>query len=310
MEYEQAPHDEPGTDRVVDQQPGGLGLVGGRYRLLEQIGEGGMSRVYGARDRVLDRIVAVKLLREEYGGDPGFVARFYREARAAASLQHPNIVDIYDYGPHDSTYYIAMQYIEGTDLKAILRHQGAFPPQQAVEVLREVLRALGAAHARGIIHRDVKPQNILVRASDGAIKLTDFGVARALDGVDLTTSGAAPGTAHYMAPEQGSGEPVTPATDLYAAGVVFFELLSGELPFTGSTPMQVMLQHLREPPPPVPNAPPALDRVVHKALMKDPAHRYQSAEEMLAALDAAVASLAGAGGSPTRVMPLSWLGYR
>lgn len=280
----------PGSDdRVLDQRPSGAAVVvGGRYELLEQIGEGGMSRVYRGRDRVLDRVVAVKLLREEYGADQGFVARFYREARAVASLTHPNIVDIYDYGPHGNTYFITMQYIAGLDLKAILRRDGPLPPRRAVATIDQVLRALAAAHAHNIIHRDVKPQNVLVRAGDGAIKLTDFGVARALDGIDLTTSGTALGTAHYMAPEQGSGGPIGPATDIYAAGVVLYELLSGRLPFRGENQMQVMMQHLNAPVPPLSSVaagvPPPLERVVQRALAKDPAQRYRSAEEMRAAL--------------------------
>ncbi|MDP9373193.1 MAG: protein kinase, partial [Chloroflexota bacterium] len=287
------------TDRLLDQRPGGQVIVGGRYELLDPVGEGGMARVYRARDRVLDRIVAVKLLREEYGSDQGFVARFYREARAAASLTHPNIVDIYDYGPHDHTYFITMQFIDGTDLKTALRREGPLLPRRAVVVIDQVLAGLGAAHDRGIIHRDVKPQNILVRARDGAIKLTDFGVARAFDGTDLTTSGIALGTAHYMAPEQGSGGPIGPATDLYAVGVVLYELLSGQLPFRGSNQMQIMLQHLHDPPPPLAGVavgvPPALERVIMKAMAKEPPLRFRSAEEMRAALAAAVGGTAARG---------------
>lgn len=277
-------------DYLLDQRPGRVTVVGGRYELMVQIGEGGMSRVYQARDQVLDRIVAVKLLREEYGGDQGFVARFYREARAVASLSHPNIVDIYDYGPHEATYFIAMQYIAGMDLKAILRRDGPLPPRRAIATIDQVLRALGVAHAHQLIHRDVKPQNILVSANDSVIRLTDFGVARALDGVELTTSGAALGTAHYMAPEQGSGGAIGPPTDIYATGVVLYELLTGQLPFRGTNQMQIMLQHLHEPPPPLASmaagVPPALERVVQRAMAKEPAQRYRSAEEMRAALAA------------------------
>ncbi|MDP9370969.1 MAG: protein kinase, partial [Chloroflexota bacterium] len=277
---------EPSLDQGASQPV----IVGGRYELLEQIGEGGMACVYRAHDRVLDRFVAVKLLREEYGSEPDFVARFYREAQAVAALSHPNIVDIYDYGPHERTYFITLQYVDGADLKAFLRRTGPLTPRHAVFVTDQVLAALGAAHERGIIHRDVKPQNILIRAGDGAALLTDFGVARALDSGDLTASGIAFGTAHYMAPEQGSGGPIGPATDIYAVGVVLYELLSGQLPFRSPNPMQVVLQHLHDPPPALaslaPGVPAALARVVERALAKEPAQRFQSAEEMRGALAA------------------------
>lgn len=288
-----SPADRP-TDQLLGQRPGNAVEIGGRYQLLEPIGEGGMARVYRARDRVLDRIIALKLLREEYGANRDFVARFYREARAAASLQHPNIVDIYDYGPHEGTYFIVMQYVEGTNLKTLLRREGALPPGRAVAVTAQVLRALAVAHAHGIIHRDVKPQNILVRESDGIVKLTDFGIARARDGLDLTTSGATLGTAHYMAPEQARGGPIGPQTDLYAAGVVLFELLAGRLPFDAANHLRVMLQHLHDPPPDLPHGvPPMLNQVVRRALAKEPARRFQSAGEMLAALEAARAARSG-----------------
>ena len=169
------------TTRLDSAQVRAASLIGGRYELGELIGEGGAAQVYHARDKVLDRVVALKLLRDEYGADEEFIARFYREARAVASLSQPNIVDIYDYGAHEKTYFIAMQYIEGTDLKSILRSEGRLDPARVVAISDDILRGLGAAHERGIVHRDVKPQNLLVRASDGHVKLTDFGVARTLD---------------------------------------------------------------------------------------------------------------------------------
>ncbi len=274
-------------------------IVGGRYELLNLIGQGSMSRVYRARDRVLDRIVAVKLLREEYGSDQNFVARFYREAHAVALLSGPNLVDIYDYGQHAGTYFIAMQYIEGTDLKSMLRHDGPLPPAQAVGIVTQVLEALAVAHSHNIIHRDVKPQNILIRATDGLVKLTDFGVAHARDGANITTSGATVGTAFYMAPEQAKGGSVGPATDIYAVGIVLYELLSGQLPFFGTNPLQIMYQHLHDRPPSLAstgiNVPPQLEQVVQRALAKDPAQRYRSAAEMQLALTSAMAAVAAQG---------------
>lgn len=263
-------------------------VVNDRYQLLEMIGQGAMSRVYKALDRVLDRQVAVKLLREEYGSDENFVARFFREARAVAKLSSPSIVDIYDYGQHQDTYFIVMPYIQGTNLKELIRYERALPVDQAVTIASEVLVGLAAAHSQGIIHRDVKPQNILIRGSDGAAKLTDFGVAYALDGVQITTNGMAIGTAYYMAPEQASGGRLGPYTDLYAVGVVLFEMLSGRLPFLADNQMQIMLQHVNDPPPTLRSigvpVSPELDAIVQRALAKNPAQRFQNALEMRDAL--------------------------
>ncbi len=265
-------------------------IVGDRYELLRVIGSGAMSYVYLGRDKVLDRLVAVKLLRDEYGSDPSFVARFYREARAVASFTAENIAAVYDYGKYDKSYFIVMQYVEGSDLKEIIQQQGRLPVEQAVLVTEQLLKALAVAHARGIIHRDVKPQNILIRASDGAVKLTDFGVAYARDGADITAAGGTIGTANYMAPEQASGQPIGPATDLYAAGVVLFEMLSGKLPFQGTNPVQIMLKHVNELPPTFASLglgqeiPRELEQIVRRALAKDPTQRYQSAKEMSNAL--------------------------
>ncbi len=263
-------------------------VVNERYELRELIGQGAMARVYKGLDRVLDRLVAVKLLREEYGSDQNFVARFLREARAVARITSPNIVDIYDYGQFQNTYFIVMPYIEGTNLKDFIRQERALPVDQAVTIASEVLVGLAAAHSQGIIHRDVKPQNILIRAGDQVAKLTDFGVAYALDGVQITTNGMTIGTAYYMAPEQASGGQVGPFTDLYAVGVVLFEMLAGRLPFLADNHMQIMLQHVNDLPPTlhsigVPISP-ELDWIVQKALTKDPSGRFQSALEMREAL--------------------------
>ena len=282
------------TTRLDSAQVRAASLVGGRYALGELIGEGGAARVYHARDKVLDRVVALKLLRDEYGTDEEFIARFYREARAVASLSNANIVDIYDYGAHEKTYFIAMQYIEGTDLKSILRSEGRLDPARVVALSDDILRGLGAAHERGIVHRDVKPQNLLVRANDGHVKLTDFGVARTLDASQHTAAGTTVGTAHYMAPEQASGGVLSPASDLYAVGVVLFEALTGKLPYDGTTALQIALQHMRDPIPSLnaiaPEVPPALAQVVERALAKDPAARYPNAEAMRLALHQALHS--------------------
>ena len=306
------------TTRIDSAEIRAASLVGGRYELGELIGEGGAARVYHARDKVLDRVVALKLLRDEYGADEEFIARFYREARAVASLSNPHIVDIYDYGAHEKTYFIAMQYIEGTDLKSILRSKGRLDPARVVALSDDILRGLGAAHERGIVHRDVKPQNLLVRASDGHVKLTDFGVARTLDASQHTAAGTTVGTAHYMAPEQASGGILSPASDLYAVGVVLFEALTGRLPYDGTTSLQIALQHMRDPIPAVtaiaPEVPPALARVVERALSKDPAARYPNAEAMRLALHEALSTAAplskhanvaptAVNGQQTRVLP-------
>lgn len=280
------------TTRLDSAQLRAAHLVGGRYELGELIGEGGAARVYHARDKVLDRVVAVKILRDEYGNDEEFIARFYREARAVASLSNPHIVDIYDYGAHEKTYFIAMQYIEGTDLKTILRREGRIAPARVVALGDDILRGLSAAHEYGIVHRDVKPQNLLVRASDGHVKLTDFGVARTLEATQNTAAGTTVGTAHYMAPEQASGSTLSPASDLYAVGVVLFEALTGRLPYDGTSAIQIALQHLRAPIPAInviaPEVPPALALVVERALAKDPAARYPNAEAMRLALHEAL----------------------
>jgi serine/threonine-protein kinase len=280
--------DKPSHYQPLTQASNEPVVVNDRYELLELTGQGAMSRIYRSLDRVLDRIVAVKLLREEYGSDEGFVARFFREARAVAKLSSPNIVDIYDYGQYNNTYFIVMPFIEGTNLKELIRHERILPVEDAVSIAAQVLVGLAAAHSQAIIHRDVKPQNILIRSSDGAALLVDFGVAYARDGVSITTGGMAIGTAYYMAPEQASAGLVGPFTDLYAVGVVLFEMLAGRLPFLAANQMQIMLQHVNDRPPTLRSigvpVSPELDHVVQKALMKDPARRFQTALEMREAL--------------------------
>ena len=263
-------------------------VLGGRYRLVELLGQGGMATIYRARDAQLDRDVAVKLLRPEFGRDPDFLARFRDEARAAASLNHPNIVAVFDFGEEQSDPYIVMELIDGQDLSSILRESGPLLPRQAARVSAEVAKALQAAHVRGIVHRDVKPSNILV-GRDGRVKVADFGIARALDDAQVTLPGVTMGSVHYFSPEQARGEPATQASDVYSLGIVLYESLTGQRPFSGDGSAAVALARLTTTPP-LPSAirsgvPAALDRVVQRAMALDPAARYASAASMASALE-------------------------
>lgn len=264
-------------------------LVGGRYELAERLGEGAFSVTYRAIDAVLGRPVAVKIARAQYASDPEFVARFEREARLAASVSHPNIVDVYDYGPHEQTYFIAMQYVAGSDLRQLLDERRRLPADEAAAITRQVLAGLSAIHAVGIIHRDIKPHNVLV-GLDGVARVTDFGVAYTAVEEGLTSQGTTIGTASYMAPEQARGGTLSVRTDLYAVGVMLFECLTGRLPFEAENPMAVMLAHIQRPAPrpsdvaPAIGVPAAIEAVVMRALEKDPADRYPDAETMANAL--------------------------
>jgi eukaryotic-like serine/threonine-protein kinase len=257
-------------------------LVGGRYELGRQLGSGGMARVFLAHDRLLDRDVAVKVLSEPYAGDPAFVERFRREASAAAGLNHPNIVAVYDRGEADGSYYIVMEYLSGPTLKDIIRRRGPLPPAEAVDVALGILAALAAAHKRGVIHRDVKPQNVMA-SEDGRIKVADFGIARAGEDSGMTEAGSIIGTAQYLSPEQARGDEVTAASDCYSVGIVLYELLTGRVPFDGDRSMAVAMKQIAEPPQPPhelrPDLPPDLEAVVLKALRKRPSERYRTAEE-------------------------------
>src|SRR5262245_31239745 len=266
--------------------------IADRYELLGQIGEGGAAIVYRARDLRLERVVALKVLREAFGGDSDFQRRFQREARMAASLNHPNIVDVYDFGQTGPTYYIAMEYLEGGNLKDRIRQGGRLPPGQARDVAQQVLSALAAAHARGLVHRDVKPQNVLLDGA-GIAKLTDFGIAHGPDAAELTQVGMTLGTAAYIAPEQATGGLVGPATDIYGVGILLYEMLSGRPPFEGGTPFEVAYRQVNEPVPRpsslAPGVPPDLEAIVLKALQKDPLGRFASAGEMSQALSSGFA---------------------
>ncbi len=264
-------------------------LIGGRYELLETIGEGGFAVTWRAWDTRLERAVALKILRSQYARDERFVFRFVREARAAASVSHPNVVRLYDFGQDPDTVYIAMQYVQGQTLRDQLRRfPGGMPEADVIKVISPVLRGLSAIHGAGIVHRDVKPDNVLIDR-DGEVLITDFGIALLADSPRLTGTDTTFGTAAYMAPEQGRGESVTAATDIYATGVVLFELLTGRLPFAADNPVAMMMAHQNQPPPfPSQYFPggvsPAVQAATMRALAKRPEDRFPSADGFLDAL--------------------------
>ena len=269
--------------------------VDGRYQLLARIASGGMGEVYRAHDPVLDRDVAVKMLHAPLAGDDAFIDRFRREARAAAMLNHPNIVHVHDWGQTGDTYFMVMEFVHGPNLRAILAHHGALQPAQGVEAMSQVLAALGHAHERGIIHRDIKPENILV-TPEGVAKVADFGLARALAESRVSTApGTVTGTVQYLAPEQIQGEAADARTDLYAVGIALYELLTGEVPFTGETSVAIAYQHLQQRVPPPskanPMVPPALDRAVRDATEPDRARRTDTARRLRADLTASLPEL-------------------
>jgi eukaryotic-like serine/threonine-protein kinase len=272
-----------------------------RYRQVRRIASGGMGTVYEGVDERLGRRVAIKFLKEEYAEDPLFVERFGREARAAASLDHPNIAQVFDTGQHDGRYFIVMEFLEGEDLGHMLREDCRLPADAAVSVTAQLCSALAAAHTAGIVHRDIKPSNVLVR-TDGRVKVTDFGIAQVQGQASLTGAGLVLGTARYLSPEQACGQAVTPASDLYSAGVLLFEMLTGDVPFTGDSPVAVALSHVREEVPPVhdfaPEVPPPLAEVVATATAKDPHNRYADAAQMGAALRKALAAPHAAASAP------------
>jgi serine/threonine-protein kinase len=251
-----------------------------RYELQAKIGDGGMAVVYRALDTQLNRTVAVKILRDTYASDPAFLQRFKREAQSAASLAHPNIVNVYDVGQDGDLNYIVMEYIEGVNLKDMINKEAPLPTQQALEITAQICDAIGYAHSRGLIHRDIKPQNILIDRS-GRVKVTDFGIAKSQGDMTLTQTGITLGTVHYFSPEQAKGQPATPQSDIYSIGVVLYELLTGRIPFESDSPVALAIKHIEETPPPPrrynPNIPPELEQLVLRALSKNPAQRYPSA---------------------------------
>ena len=254
-------------------------LFDGRYRIVRKLGSGGMANVYLAEDEDLGRRVAIKILNERYANDDLFIERFRREAKSAAALSHPNIVSVYDRGEAEGTYYIAMEVIEGRSLKELIMTRGPLPIAQALSYTHEILEALRFAHRHGIIHRDIKPHNILIGER---LKVTDFGIARA-GASQMTEAGSIMGTAQYLSPEQARGAPVTASSDLYSAAIVLYEMLTGKVPFTGDSAIEIAMKHLNDPPKPPskirPEIPEELDAVVLRALAKNPEDRYQTAEE-------------------------------
>jgi hypothetical protein len=264
---------------------------GDRYQLQDPIGRDSMATIYRGRDLHMDRVVAIKVLREVYSTDPKFVRRFQVEAKAASQLQHPNIVQVYDYGQSDGKYYIVTELVEGTDLRRYLRSRGILDVDRAVIIAHDVALGLGAAHRRNIVHRDVKPQNILV-GRGGSIKLTDFGIASVYKDINaerLTTTGMTLGTVQYYAPEQAQGESISPAADVYALGIVMYEMLTGRTPFEGDTPVAVAMQHIQDAPVPPsqynPSIPPALEEIILRCLEKVPEMRFRDGSQLARALE-------------------------
>lgn len=276
-----------------------------RYKLVSLIGEGGMARVYEAEDLLLGRKVAIKVLREQFASDPGFLARFQREAKAAAGLSHPNIVGIYDVGSEGSIQYIVMELVRGLTLKELVQQDGPLSSARIIDLGRQICDALEYAHEQGLVHRDVKNHNILM-GRDGRAKIADFGIATALGESSLTQSGFIVGSAQYLSPEQAKGQPATPLSDLYSAGVVLYEMATGRLPFEGETPVAVALKQVQEKPVPPrqmnPRIPESLQGVILRAMSKDPTARFPSGKAMAAALVAcARASLEATAAQPIPV---------
>ena len=281
-------------------------LIAGRYELEELVGSGGMSNVFRAHDRLLERTVALKILHEQYTRDEDYVERFRREARAVAQLTHPNIVTVIDRGEQDGRQFIVFEYVDGENLKE-LSARGPLDAREAIGLALQVAHALSFAHARGLVHRDVKPQNVLLN-DDGQAKVTDFGIARSLDVHGVTQTGTVLGTSDYIAPEQARGQKVDPKTDIYSLGVVLYELLTGEVPFSGDNFVAVAMRHVSEPPPSVlehrPDCPVRVDLAIQRAMAKDPADRFASMDELCAELEACLAELDGRDGEgATMIVP-------
>jgi eukaryotic-like serine/threonine-protein kinase len=279
-------------------------IIDGRYKVLHRLGAGGMADVYLAQDEQLDREIALKLLHRRFAEDAAFVERFRREAKAAASLQHPNVVSVFDRGSYDGTYYIAMEYLEGRTLKRLIREDAPLEVNRAIDLTIQILKAARFAHRRGVIHRDLKPHNVIVDDNDH-VKVTDFGIARA-GASDMTETGSIMGTAQYLSPEQAQGLAVSAPSDLYSVGIVLYEMLTGRVPFDGESPVSIALKQVAEAPvPPTqfnPAIPSALEQVVLWSLNKDPADRPADADQFITALEQVREALAAPAGEVTASM--------
>ena len=278
-------------------------VLGGRYRLTRQIAVGGMGEVWAAHDESLARDIAIKVLREEYAGDTGFLERFRTEARNAGSLSHAGIAALFDYGEQDGSAFLAMELIVGEPMSDLLEREPVLPPRRLLPILAQTARALHAAHEAGVVHRDVKPGNILITPT-GKVKITDFGVSLSSNQVPMTATGMVMGTAQYLSPEQAVGGPATAASDMYALGIVAYEALVGHRPFTGPTAVDIAVAHVNTPVPPLP---PSVDRqiarLVMRLLAKDPADRPRTAEELADLFDALVPHTPAGGSPPVSIVP-------
>ncbi len=257
--------------------------INDRYEIIKSIGEGGMANVYLGYDEILDRDVAVKVLRGDLSNDEKFVRRFQREALSASSLSHPNIVEMYDVGEDNGLYYIVMEYVEGKTLKQLLKRRGNLTLSEAIDIMLQLTDGMAHAHDSYIIHRDLKPQNIMIQ-DDGQVKITDFGIAMALNSTQLTQTNSVMGSVHYLPPEQASGKGSTIKSDIYSLGIIFYELLTGKLPFKGDNAVEIALKHMRDPIPSLkednPNIPQSIENTILKATAKNPKNRYDDAKSM------------------------------
>ncbi len=257
--------------------------LGGRYELLDVVGEGGMSVVYRARDNILDRIVAVKILKDEFAKDQGFVEKFRTEALSVARISHPNIVNIFDVGVQDGTYYIVMEYVDGHTLKQLIRQSAPLPVEKAIDIAIMICDGVHHAHEKGIIHRDIKPHNVLI-TEQGMVKVADFGIAQAVSAGTITYGNNIVGSVHYFSPEQAKGEPINRTTDIYSIGCIMYEMVTGKVPFNADSPITIALRHINEDSPSAralnPDVPVGLENLIHKAMAKQPGQRFQTAQEM------------------------------
>ncbi len=260
-------------------------ILGNRYQIIKKIGDGGMAFVYQAKDKLLNRIVAVKVLRPEFVDDKDFLAKFKREAEAVANITHPNIVNVYDVGQEGKVHYIVMEYVDGQNLKEIIKNEGVLDEYTALDITKQIAQALSAAHKKGVIHRDIKPHNILISSEERQVKVADFGIAKAVSNSTITNIGSIIGSVHYFSPEQAKGQPVANNADLYSLGIVLYEMLIGRVPFRGDSPISIALQHINEEieftPEEKTKIPHSIRTLISKMTEKSAEDRYQSAEEVI-----------------------------